>query len=226
MSSCEDAIAVAEAAGFAVERLLGLDRPSPDTTAYFSQSRFDHWTHVPLDCGDLGHSRNALARAATGDAMAFLDADDLFSENWLAEAGAMLAHDPDLILHPELNWLFDGARVALWNPDPESPLYTPHYWRVGNYYDSMVVAPRRTFIEIPYRGRDKARGLGFEDWCWNLETMAAGWRHKTVRDTIIFKRRRDNSLVQELRQNKSVLWELEMLAIDKLGSFAPPKGQA
>ena len=35
--------------------------------------------------GDLGRVRNALVPRATGRYIAFLDADDLFSENWLAE---------------------------------------------------------------------------------------------------------------------------------------------
>lgn len=215
MNSAADAITAAEAAGITVERLLGMDRMTPDAAAYFNQPAFDDWTRVSLDVGDLGLARNALAESATGDVVAYLDADDLISENWLVEACALLS-TRSVILHPEINWIFDAARVVVWNPALDSPFYTPHFWRVGNYYDSLAIAPRRAFLEVPYRPRDRVVGLGFEDWCWNVETLAAGWAHDTVRDTIIFKRRRDASLVQELRQNRTVLWELDALAIDRL----------
>ena len=38
-----------------------------------------------MDEGDLGRVRNALLPDTDGAFIAFLDADDLFSENWLAE---------------------------------------------------------------------------------------------------------------------------------------------
>lgn len=218
MTSVEDAISAAQAQGVEVERLIGLDRPTQEAERYFNQAAFDDWTRLVLDVGDLGHARNALAQAATGDAIAFLDADDLFSENWLAEACAILS-ERDVILHPEVNWIFDAAGEVLWNPSQDSPLYSPYNWRVGNYWDSLAIAPRRAFLEVPYRARDRERGLGFEDWCWNVETLEAGWAHDTVRDTIIFKRRRDSSLVLELRSKKTVVWELEALAIDKIATL-------
>ncbi|SLN68949.1 glycosyltransferase family A protein [Roseisalinus antarcticus] len=224
MSSAEAAIAAAEAAGLTVERIIGLDRVSDGARAFFEQPAFDSWRRLELDCGDLGLSRNALAEAATGEIVAFLDADDLFSENWLSDGAAVLraaaaGRDPRgerLILHPEVNWFFDAARSVLVNPDQGSEFYTPLYWQMANYYDSLAMAPRTAFLEVPYAGRDKERGLGFEDWRWNIETIEAGWRHMTVPDTIIFKRRRDDSLVTQLGASRSVLWDLDALRIDRL----------
>ncbi|MEL6957342.1 MAG: glycosyltransferase family A protein [Pseudomonadota bacterium] len=220
LHSCDAAIAAAEAAGHRVERIIGLDNATEATWRFVNQSALDHWRKVPLSVGDLGLARNGLAEVARGTMLAFMDADDLFSENWLVEGARMLtegrADGIDRILHPELNWFFDGAGAVLVNPDIESPFYAPQYWRVGNCYDSLAMADTDTFRAVPYRARDKASGYGFEDWAWNVETLQAGYEHRVVRDTIIFKRRRDNSLVTELKSNKSVVWELEGLAIDEL----------
>lgn len=218
--SCEAAIAAAEAAGYTVERLIGLDNATEQTARYFNQPALDHWRKIKLSVGDLGLARNALAQAAAGRMTAFMDADDLFSENWLALAANMLeegrAERQKWIMHPELNWFFDAAGAVLVNPDQDSDFYAPMYWRVGNCFDSLAMADTDTFRNVPYRGRDKASGYGYEDWCWNIETIEAGFKHRTVRDTIIFKRRRDSSLVTELNDGKSVLWELDALAIDRL----------
>lgn len=216
LRSTEAAIAEAEAVGYRVQRLIGLDRPSPATEAYIGQPALEKWQTIRLDCGDLGLARNALAQVAEAPLVAWLDADDMFSENWLVEGLAALAQGPGRILHPELNWFFDAARSILVNPDPSGPFYDPLYWRVGNYWDSLVLTPRDAVLAVPYRPRDRDLGLGFEDWCWNVETLSAGWIHAVVPDTIIFKRRRDNSLVTDLRGSKSLPWEVDGLAIDRL----------
>ena len=212
----EAAIAAAQAAGHRVERIIGLDRPTPETLAYVDQPAFAGWRKELLDCGDLGLARNGLAKLASAPVLAWLDADDLVSENWLLRGMAAMGPDHSRILHPELNWFFDAARSILVNPDPTGPLYDPLYWRVGNYWDSMVMTPRQAVLDVPYLGRDRARGLGFEDWCWNVQTLEAGWDHGVVRDTIIFKRRRDSSLVTELRQSNSLPWEVDGLGMDRL----------
>ena len=216
LRSTEAAIALAEAAGHRVERLMGLDRPTPGAEAFVAQPALDQWRKVPLDCGDLGLARNALAQAAQSPVLAWLDADDMFSENWLVEGMAAIGSEQSRILHPEVNWFFDAARTVLVNPDPAGPVYDPLYWRIGNYWDSLVITPRQAVLDIPYRARDRDRGLGYEDWCWNVETLSAGWVHAVVTDTIIFKRRRDASLVTELRGSKALPWEVGGLSMDGL----------
>ena len=66
-----------------------------------------------MDEGDLGRVRNALVPQTAGGFIAFLDADDLFSENWLADGLDTLtaAERPGerIIAHPEVNIIFDGG---------------------------------------------------------------------------------------------------------------------
>ncbi len=222
LASAHAAVKAARARGFDVEMIVGLDNPTDECRAYFERLGTQGWRVIELEAGDLGLARNGLVEVARGHVVAFLDADDLLSENWLAEGSAKILADEaagiQSIMHPELNLFFDAAGSCMGNRSDDDPLFTSSYWQHANYYDSLAMATRRTFEEIPYVGRDKERGFGYEDWRWNLDTMDAGWRHSIVKDTIIFKRRRDVSLLSELGSKKTLLWSMERLSCDKFGT--------
>jgi glycosyltransferase involved in cell wall biosynthesis len=220
MRSADIAIRAARECGYTVQPIIALDAATEATTAYFHQSRFDDWERRILHEGDLGRVRNALLPDTDGDLIAFLDADDLFSENWLAEgiaavrAGAQ--RDREVIAHPELNVLFDRNVAVSRNIDQDSLLFTPHYFYVRNYYDSLCLAPRDAHLAVPYASRDIPNGLSFQDWQFSIETMSRGWEHIVVKDTIIFKRRRDFSLVTESKIRRSMARTLPEMAIDRV----------
>ena len=220
MEAADIAVEAARARGYGVQTIIGLDAPTDETSAYFHQSFFDHWERRVLQERDLGKVRNALVPDCDGRYIAFLDADDLFSENWLAEGVAALDAAAErgvhAIAHPELNVVFDGQTTVLLNIDQDSPLFTPHYLYVRHYYDSLCMAPRQAHLEIPYVTRDVPNGLSYQDFQWTIETLAAGWQHTVVKDTIIFKRRRDVSLVTESNTRKSVVRALPAMAIDRV----------
>lgn len=220
MRAADLAVAAARAHGYTVQTILGLDTPTEETSAYFSQPHFDHWDRRVLQERELGRVRNALVPACDGRFIAFLDADDLFSENWLAEGVAALAAATErgerVVAHPELNVVFDGLKTVTVNIDQRSPLFSPHYLYIRHYYDSLCLAPREAHLEIPYVTRDVPNGLSYQDFQWTIETLAAGWRHLVVRDTIIFKRRRDFSLVTESNTRKSIVRALPSMAIDRI----------
>ncbi len=220
MRSADIAVETARSKGLSVRTLIGLDAATPETTAYFHQPRFDHWERRILNERDLGMVRNALVRECDSRYVAFLDADDLLSENWLVEGVSALdaaaARGEHAIAHPELNVIFDGQRAVLVNVDQSSPLFTPHYLYVRHYYDSLKIAPLQAHLEMPYVTRDVVNGLSYQDFQFTIESLASGWRHITVRDTIIFKRRRDFSLVTESNSRKSVVRALPAMAIDRI----------
>lgn len=223
MRAADLAIDAARARGFTVEAVIALDKATPATTTYFHQACFDHWQRWEYAEGDLGRVRNALLPRTSGRFIAFLDADDVFSENWLADGVAVLdaaeREGHRLIAHPELNVLFDGANSVLVNIDQRSPLFTPYYTYFRNYHDSLCLTPRQAHLDLPYVSRDIPNGLSFQDWHFSIETMAAGWEHVVVPDTIIFKRRRDFSLVVESSSRKSVVRKIGAMAIDRVAAL-------
>jgi hypothetical protein len=224
MTSADRAVAAAREAGIAVQTVIGLDAPAASTRAFFEQPRFDHWERRLLEEADVGRARNKLIPELAGRYVAFLDADDLFSRNWLVAGvralDASMEQGERAIAHPELNIVFDGQRDVVLNVDPSSPLFSPHYLYFRHYYDSLCMAPREAHMEWPYTPRDVPNGLSFQDFQFTIETLAAGWRHLVVPDTIIFKRRRDFSLVTESTGRKSVVRSLPAMAIDRVRDLA------
>jgi hypothetical protein len=104
--------------------------------------------------------------------------------------------------------------------DQSSPLFTPHFAYLRNYHDSLCMTPRAAHLAIPYVSRDIPNGLSFQDWQFSIESMAAGWEHMLVPDTIIFKRRRDSSLGQESSNRRSIVRKLPAMAIDQVAHLA------
>jgi glycosyltransferase involved in cell wall biosynthesis len=228
MRSADLAVEAARERGYTVQAIIALDAATEATTAYFQQPRFDHWERRIMNEGDLGRVRNALLPDTDGELVAFLDADDLFSENWLAEGIAAVrageTRGETLIAHPELNVLFDRNRAVSRNLEQDSPLFTPHYLYVRNLYDSLCLAPREAHVAAPYTPRDIPNGLSFQDFQFSIETMARGWKHVVVKDTIIFKRRRDFSLMVENKNRRTIVRSLPEMAIDRVRDLAAPHG--
>jgi hypothetical protein len=224
MRSADLAVAAARASGYSVQPIIALDAATEATTSYFAQQRFDHWERRVMDERDLGRVRNALIPDTDGDLIAFLDADDLFSENWLSAGIAAVrageARGERLIAHPELNVLFDRNGAVTRNVDQDSPLFTPYYFYLRNYYDSLCLAPREAHLAAPYSPRDLRNGLSYQDWQFSIESMSRGWKHVVVQDTIIFKRRRDQSLVVESKSRQSTVRSLPEMAIDRVRDLA------
>lgn len=230
MRSVEAAIARVEAEDFTVERFLAFDTPSDACRAFFDQPGCDRWTKHEFEFRDQGKTRNAAISKTLGRWIALLDGDDLFSENWLIEALYMLrdaeAQGRRIIVHPELNWVFDAGQFVFTKPSQTEPLFSSHYFFCANYYDALCAAPREVWSEHPYPDRALKAGFAYEDWQWGIETMSAGWEHEAARDTIIFKRRRDASQTLESRDNAALIRNIEATAINRILSLGVPPENA
>jgi glycosyltransferase involved in cell wall biosynthesis len=220
MDSADRSVEAARAAGYTVQTVVALDKPTPATAEYFYQSDFDHWERWDMDQGDLGRVRNAIAPRTDGRYIAYLDADDMFSENWLARgldvAEAARERGEQVIAHPEVIITFDGAVGIHQNVDQSSPLFTPYFLYVRNCYDSLCLTPREAHLEVPYVHRDIPNGLSWQDWQFAIETISRGWAHVLAPDTIIFKRRRDFSLMVESAGRRALVRSLPEMAVDRV----------
>lgn len=189
-----------------IEVVLVIDRGDETTEAVLRHGFPEASRIILADEGDPGQSRNRGVEAATGEFLTFLDADDLWSYNWLVEAWKLVRERPDVIAHSEFNITFGNERNVWWHVDQEGPLFDEKYLKWANYWDAMSFARKEVYEKHPFKANDLKLGFGHEDWHWNTITCAAGLLHKPVGQTIHFKRRRKGSQMAKVAESDSVVW--------------------
>ena len=190
----------AEHAGIAAEFIFVLDCADIDTTNIVVQHPIVQEQDLVLatHCRDLGLARNAGIAWARGEVVCNFDGDDFFSTNWIAAALHRLRSQGNLVVvHPRYIVSFglirSMCRVIDQTEDafPEAALLKVHPW------NAHVMAPAALFRAVPYRPSAAATGFGYEDWHWALEALAQGARHVTAQQTVLYYRRKANSMLSE-----------------------------
>lgn len=204
--SAQAAMAAAQAGGLRCEVIVVLDRADQLTRDVLEEVFGATASFVTSDAGDPGQARNRGIQAAQGLCAAFLDGDDLWSENWLVKAWDMSAGRPDAILHSACNLVFGVRRKIFWHADSETALCEPDYMKWLNYWDAMSFARTEIYRRYPFRPNDLTRGFGHEDWYWNSVTLADGIAHKPVAGTMHFKRARAGSQMSRVEQVNGIRW--------------------
>ena len=220
LHSMLDAIERAREAGISCEMLIVMDRPNEATREMFSEAEENGWRLAEVDFGDQGKARNHAVTLAEGDFIAFNDADDLWSENWLVEAFGLCRTDPQrIIAHPEVDWFFQENNNLFFHVDQTDPAFDPAILRFINCWDALCMAPRKAYEDHPFCDRDMETGFAYEDWQWNCETLENGYVHRVVPDTIHFKRRRKDSQTMKASARKALVRRTAMFDY----SWKPPE---
>jgi glycosyltransferase involved in cell wall biosynthesis len=198
------AVRVATKAGLDVEMVVVLDKPDETTREMLAEADTHGARLLEVSFGDQALVRNHSVPESRGSFIAFLDGDDLWTENWLVAAHALCVAENRTIAHPYADWVF-GDNHFLWlPPDQTDPQFDLPTLRVTNAWDTLCLAPRDAYLDHPFQARDLAEGYAFEDWLWNLETVQAGYVHRVVPDTIHFKRSRSGSQFRDASANQSM----------------------
>jgi hypothetical protein len=207
LASLKDLVNAACAAGLSVETQAILDRTDQVTRHLIGVH--GRWldTVEEVSFGDLGLSRNAGVNHAHGRFLAFLDGDDLWGERWLSAAFAAAtasARTQEVVWHPEHLLIFRQAEFDRM-PDSctafhsvmqssDTPEFDPLFLIFHNFYSANAFAARDLYLRFPYRAIDRRRGVGIDDWSWNLETLWAGVQHCVVPGAVHLIRKRPLSL--------------------------------
>ena len=212
-SSLELAMAAAEKAGIAIEVLVILDRADGVTAEFFHNRVPADWKLVRVNFGDLGHSRNEGVRLASGRWIAFLDADDLFSVNWLLSAFVAAENDNRLVVwHTEFDILFGREALIFKNYDMDRDKFDVELLIGKNMWSALCFSPKKLLLSCPYQETQRVKQIGYEDWAWNQAVLGCGAIHKTVSHTCHFIRLKEiGSLNLEANAARCIPWPSDYL---------------
>jgi glycosyltransferase involved in cell wall biosynthesis len=208
LKSITRAMRYAQERGLVVELVIVLDSSDEATEAYLRRSPFARSAARILSTrfSDSGPARNAGIQEARGRFVAIFDGDDLWSENWIFRAHQLAHVNPRYVVHPEMQVTFgrEGTGGILYNYQMDQQLTQVRLSSLlfANLWAIACVAPRQTFIDVPYAPTSEQSGFGYEDWHWNCELVAHGFIHKTAPRTALFYRsRQEGRCFQQVRAN-------------------------
>lgn len=219
--SIERMLNFAQRQGISCELVIVLDRPDEHSRRLADKARSDTLvsittTVVEVDNGDLGCSRRNGVATARGKYIAFLDGDDLYSENWVAEA-FMLAQsegsETATVYHPELNVYFGEHYRTFWHPDAQGlDKDVKTGLLLENFWTSLSFGHRSVYVNNPVHDNGLQQGFGYEDWQWNMHTTAQGIEHRPVPRTLHFIRLKPAGSLNSSSSRRSVIVRPSQLA--------------
>ena len=189
------------------EFLVHIDNGDKETIDYFKQYEKNKKFRIFQNhFGDLGSSRNFLSQNADGECIAFLDADDLVSANWLITAYETLKNSKqEAVVHPEavLHFGLDVPSVLTIQKGSRDKKDDIAVLIGENRWCSVVMALRDTFIKIPYH--KLGNGFGYEDYIFNIEVTNANIYHAIAPETVLFYRKSKASMLSTNNDNNFIL---------------------
>jgi glycosyltransferase involved in cell wall biosynthesis len=189
LSLCE-AARHARSEGITIELVAALDRadePTRQVVREFGSDKFDGWTVLEVDHGSPGATRNSGVKAARGRYIYISNGDDLVSFNSFAAMFSLAERaGPAHLIYHQYMYGF-GSRYRWFEHFPLDTV-TPLAFLEQHPYTSSTFAPRAVFETVPFTNFDGSSGYAYEDWHFNAECVARGYRILIAGDTIRFFR--------------------------------------
>jgi len=196
LQSLAQAANFARSKGLMSELILVLDSADAATRMWVEKadySDFDAHKIIEVNNRSLGLSRNDGIAAASGEYITTADGDDLISYNFFVNLYETLVEQgKSTIVCPEHVYSFGDRNY--WAQFSSTEDVTNIMLFGANPYVSRVGFHRSLFEQVQFidaRGGMKA----FEDWHFNCEAVAAGYRFDVAKNTILFYRQRRNSIM-------------------------------
>jgi glycosyltransferase involved in cell wall biosynthesis len=157
------------------DEILVIDDGSTDDTAEIAKSFGPPVRVISTPNSKLGATRNFGTRHATGEWIAFIDADDLWKDNKLERQMAQLAKHPeaDICYTGRIEFSEDEAGIHLDTPRPAPPAekIREFLFRKSTFLPSSAIIRRAALLEIGGFATDPDVA---EDWDLWIRLLHAG----------------------------------------------------
>ena len=169
------------------EIIVHIDNGTDETDNYFKKYENDSRIVILRNSfGDLSSSRNYAVNNSRGRYVTFIDADDLYSEEWLLGGFRVVSSQEEVVARMNyiLTFCDHSVLTELRDMSKDEMLL---YLIDSNYLSSVFMCSRDLYQRFPQRKNQSP--YGFEDWQWVLDTMSAGVIHQVVPETVLFYRK-------------------------------------
>ena len=148
----------------------------------------------------LADARNNAIRAAKGEYILPLDADDKIRPNYLSKASEILDNNPDVGVVYVYAKIF-GDRDEVW----EFPIFNPQKLLLENFVAACSVFRKKVWQDC--NGYDPNMVMGYEDWDLWLGAMENGWKFHLIKEVLFDYRVQENSMSSacNIPENRRVL---------------------
>lgn len=188
LRSFDNAVGAARAAGLRVQVIQHLDDPDPATLSLFDLHRAGDTVRLDSALRDPGIARNMAIEAVEADHVALLDADDLWSFDWLtAVHGYLHASPANVVVHPQFQFRFGKEHRILRIPDQESFEFDLDLVRLVDIWNGIGACRKSVFQSVPFRPCGRGGNVAGQEWAWNLDSLTAGNVHKVIPQTAVFR---------------------------------------
>jgi glycosyltransferase involved in cell wall biosynthesis len=205
--------------GIPFEAILILDSPDDLTREVIHEFCPAGGRIIEVALLDLGSARNRAIEAAAGEFIAFLDADDIWGDEWLLRAlQSAEREEQSTVWHPEAS-LYFGSERPYWfiHRDDDILGWDWQTLALRNNWTALCFASRALLLDIPYKPVQVDSGQGYEDWSFNMDVAAASHRHRVVPGTVHLIRTRPDSLVR-VSARKNILVSPSELFVSRVGA--------
>ncbi len=186
--------------GNEVRLICMLDNADEKTTqivkSYIQQCGVKHDQVIECQYGSLAASRNTGIDNVQTEYVGFLDGDDFLSAHWVQAAlnTQLTSRDLPIISTPQYILSF-GAIIEHFEMLNSKKIPLARLMS-NNFWSSVTFGHFSIYKANPYNEIiDKNINFVFEDWDFNLRCIASGITFEPVKDTYLFYRRRENSMV-------------------------------
>jgi len=147
----------------------------------------------------LSAARNAGIKAANGEFILPLDADDKIHEDFISKC---LFNNSDIIATARQEF---GNSTKQWLPK-EFP--THQDFLKANQMDYCALYKKNIWEELG--GYDENMKDGFEDWDFWIRATAAGYKVQVIQELLFYYRKHGESLLTHALKNKKKIFFLEL----------------